>query len=89
MPNFDTISVTRNVMAAAGPETWSRQPPVSATTIPPTIAVTSPTTGATPDAVAIASDSGSATKRHRDRRQRVGRQRGRPEHQPPFLDEVE
>ena len=49
-------------MAAAGPETWRRHPPKRAATIPPTIAVTRPTSGLTPEALAIASDSGSATR---------------------------
>ena len=61
MPYLVTTSETRNVIAAAGPETWSRQPPKSATTIPPTMAVTRPTSGLTPEALAMASDSGKAT----------------------------
>ena len=62
MPWTVTTSRTRKVMAAAGPETWSRQPPRRATTTPPTTAVTRPTSGATPEALLMASDSGKATR---------------------------
>ena len=47
--------------APAGPPIWKRLPPSSDTRKPPTIAVKSPRSGDTPEAMAIAIDSGSAT----------------------------
>ena len=47
--------------APAGPPIWKRLPPSSDTMKPPTIAVYSPRSGETPEAIAMAIDSGSAT----------------------------
>ena len=47
--------------APAGPPIWKRLPPSSETMKPPTIAVYSPRSGVTPEAMAMAIESGSAT----------------------------
>ena len=47
--------------APAGPPIWNRLPPSAETMNPPTMAVNSPLSGLTPEAMAIAIDNGSAT----------------------------
>jgi hypothetical protein len=49
------------VNAAAGPPIWKRLPPSAEIRKPPMIAVKSPRSGPTPEAMAIAIESGSAT----------------------------
>ena len=47
--------------APAGPPIWNRDPPSAEIRKPPMIAVKRPRSGPTPEAMAIAIDSGSAT----------------------------
>ena len=51
------------------------------------MAVTRPTSGLTPEALAIASDSGGAAARQQSRTA-FANDHARPEHQPPFFPEV-
>ena len=60
-PWRSTVSATSTMKAPAGPPTWKRLPPSSETKKPPTMAVVRPRAGVTPEAIAIAIDSGSAT----------------------------
>jgi|GEM_PF-6155671 len=62
MPCCSTTLAIKTAMAAAGPLTASGVPPNSAHTMPAMIAVIRPMPGATPDASAIARDSGTATQ---------------------------
>ena len=55
------MEATRTIKAPAGPPIWKRLPPSAETMKPPTIAVNRPRSGVTPEAIAIAMDSGSAT----------------------------
>ena len=61
MPWLATVAATSTMKAPAGPPIWNRLPPSAETRNPPTIAVTSPMAGVTPEAMAMAIDSGSAT----------------------------
>ena len=56
-----TVAATSTMNAPAGPPTWNRLPPRAEMMKPPTIAVYSPRSGDTPEAMAIAIDSGKAT----------------------------
>jgi hypothetical protein len=56
-----TVAATSTMNAPAGPPIWYRLPPSADTRKPPTIAATSPRSGDTPEAMAMAIDRGSAT----------------------------
>jgi hypothetical protein len=60
-PWRSTVEATSTMKAPAGPPIWKRLPPNADTMNPPMIAVKSPLSGVTPDAMAIAIDSGKAT----------------------------
>ncbi len=60
-PCVATVPATSTMKAPAGPPIWCRLPPSAETRNPPMIAAYSPRSGATPDAMAIAIESGSAT----------------------------
>ena len=55
------MAATSTMKAPAGPPIWKRLPPSAETRKPPTMEVKSPRSGVTPDAMAIAMDSGKAT----------------------------
>ena len=59
IPRPLTISRTMTASPADGPLIWIGLPASAPITIPPTIAVTSPLTGGTPDAIAIPIDNGT------------------------------
>ena len=61
MPWRSTVEATSTMKAPAGPPTWKRLPPSDEIRKPPTMAVNRPRSGGTPEAMAIAMDSGSAT----------------------------
>lgn len=56
-------SATITVRPAAGPLTWRGEPPISPATMPPATAAISPAATGAPDATAIPSDSGIATRK--------------------------
>jgi len=60
-PSRWTVAATSTMKAPAGPPIWKRLPPSAETMKPPTIAVNRPRSGVTPEAIAIAIDSGNAT----------------------------
>ncbi len=62
-PNSETSPATMTVSPAAGPLTCSGEPPTLPTTMPPTIAAIRPASTGAPEAIAIPSDRGSATKK--------------------------
>ena len=61
-PNWATRPATTTVSPAAGPLTCSGDPPSAPATTPPTTAAMSPASAGAPEAIAIPSDSGSATR---------------------------
>lgn len=62
-PNSATTSATTTVSPAAGPLTCSGDPPSHPPTMPPTIAAIRPARTGASEAIAIPSDSGSATRK--------------------------
>jgi hypothetical protein len=54
---------TITVRPTAGPLTWSGDPPRDPATIPPTTAAINPAATGAPEATAMPSDSGSATRK--------------------------
>jgi hypothetical protein len=54
---------TITVRPTAGPLTWSGDPPSAPATMPPTTAAISPAATGAPEATAMPSDSGSATRK--------------------------
>jgi hypothetical protein len=60
-PCRSTVAATSTMKAPAGPPIWKRLPPSAETRKPPMTAVNSPRSGETPEEIAIAIDSGSAT----------------------------
>ena len=60
-PYVATVPATSTMKAPAGPPTWCRLPPSAETRKPPKMAAYSPRCGSTPEAMAMAIDSGSAT----------------------------
>lgn len=61
-PKSETRPATTTVSPAAGPLTCSGDPPRAPTTIPPTMAAIRPASTGALDAIAMPSDSGSATR---------------------------
>ena len=61
MPSVATMPATMVANAAVGPEICTREPPSSAIKKPATMAVYKPCSGPTPEAIASAIESGSAT----------------------------
>lgn len=61
-PNSCTNCHTMTASPAAGPLTCSGEPAIAPTTMPPTIPVTSPAAGGSPEAIATPMQRGSATR---------------------------
>jgi hypothetical protein len=62
-PNCPTRPATTTVSPAAGPLTCNGDPPTAPATTPPTTAAMRPASAGAPEAIAIPSDSGSATRK--------------------------
>lgn len=62
-PNSATTSATTTVSPAAGPLTWSGAPPTMPARIPPTAAAMRPAATGAPEATAMPSESGTATRK--------------------------
>ncbi len=62
-PKSETRPATTTVSPAAGPLTCSGEPPNEPTMIPPTTAAMRPASTGAPEAIAIPSDRGSATRK--------------------------
>ena len=60
-PKCEATGTSTATKAAVGPVTWTRDPPSTAVKAPATIAVYRPCWGGTPEAMASAMESGSAT----------------------------
>ncbi len=61
-PKVEMVSASTTVSPAAGPLTCSAEPPTAPATTPPITAAINPAATGAPDANAIPSDSGTATR---------------------------